>query len=97
MRVKFLIAVKSDKEAREYANKRHEYNRQKELSKSTKVSIDELGAKIKEGNLKALPVILKADVQGSLEALKASLEKLRNDEIKVNIIHSGVGGSPKVI
>ncbi|EAK7463409.1 translation initiation factor IF-2 [Campylobacter coli] len=87
-----LIAVKSDKEAREYANKRHEYNRQKELSKSTKVSIDELGAKIKEGNLKALPIILKADVQGSLEALKASLEKLRNDEIKVNIIHSGVGG-----
>ncbi|MCH5336234.1 MAG: translation initiation factor IF-2 [Campylobacter sp.] len=87
-----LIAVKSDKEAREYAAKRYEYNRQKELSKSTKVSIDELGAKIKEGNLKALPVILKADVQGSLEALKASLEKLRNDEIKVNIIHSGVGG-----
>ncbi|HEG2581550.1 TPA: translation initiation factor IF-2 [Campylobacter lari] len=87
-----LIAVDSDKQAREYANKRHEYNRQKELSKSTKVSIDELGAKIKEGNLKALPVILKADVQGSLEAIKASLEKLKNDEIKVNIIHSGVGG-----
>ncbi|EOG9652762.1 translation initiation factor IF-2 [Campylobacter upsaliensis] len=86
-----LIAVKSDKEAREYAAKRYEYNRQKELSKSTKVSIDELGAKIKEGNLKALSVILKADVQGSLEALRASLEKLRNDEIKVNIIHSGVG------
>lgn len=87
-----LIAVKSDKEAREYAAKRYEYNRQKELSKSTKISIDELGAKIKEGNLKALSVILKADVQGSLEALKASLEKLKNDEIKVNIIHSGVGG-----
>lgn len=87
-----LIAVKSDKEARKYAAKRYEYNRQKELSKSTKISIDELGAKIKEGNLKALSVILKADVQGSLEALKASLEKLRNDEIKVNIIHSGVGG-----
>ncbi|WP_276883025.1 translation initiation factor IF-2 [Campylobacter cuniculorum] len=87
-----LIAVKTDKEAREYAAKRYEYNRQKELSKSTKVSIDELGAKIKEGNLKALPIILKVDVQGSLEALKASLEKLRNDEIKVNIIHSGVGG-----
>ncbi|WP_291949633.1 translation initiation factor IF-2 [Campylobacter sp.] len=87
-----LIAVESDKQAREYANKRHEYNRQKELSKSTKVSIDELGAKIKEGALKVLPVILKADVQGSLEALKASLEKLTNDEIKINIIHSGVGG-----
>ncbi|MBZ7937830.1 translation initiation factor IF-2 [Campylobacter molothri] len=87
-----LIAVKTDKEAREYAAKRYEYNRQKELSKSTKVSIDELGAKIKEGNIKALPIILKADVQGTLEALKASLEKLKNDEIKVNIIHSGVGG-----
>ncbi len=87
-----LIAVQSDKEAREYAAKRYEHNRQKELSKSTKVSLDELGAKIKEGNLKALPLILKADVQGSLEALKASLEKLKNDEIKVDIIHSGVGG-----
>ena len=87
-----LISVKSDKEAREYAAKRFEHNRQKELSKSTKVSIDELGAKIKEGNLKSLPIILKADVQGSLEALKASLEKLKNDEIKIDIIHSGVGG-----
>ncbi|WP_297193477.1 translation initiation factor IF-2 [uncultured Campylobacter sp.] len=87
-----LIAVQSDKEAREYAAKRYEYNRQKELSKSTKVSLDELSTKIKEGNLKSLPVILKADVQGSLEAIKASLEKLKNDEIKVNIIHSGVGG-----
>lgn len=87
-----LIAVQSDKEAREYAAKRYEYNRQKELSKSTKVSIDELSTKIKEGNLKSLPVILKADVQGSLEAIKSSLEKLVNDEIKVNIIHSGIGG-----
>lgn len=87
-----LIAVKSDKEAREYAAKRYEHNRQKELSKSTKVSLDELGTKIKEGSIKSLPVILKADVQGSLEALKTSLEKLRNDEIKIDIIHSGVGG-----
>lgn len=87
-----LISVKSDKEAREYAQKKYEYLRQKELSKSTKVTIDELSAKIAEGELKNLPVIVKADVQGSLEAIKASLEKLRNDEIKVNIIHSGVGG-----
>ena len=87
-----LISVKSAKEAREYAHKKYEYLRQKELSKSTKVTIDELSAKIAEGELKNLPVIIKADVQGSLEAIKASLEKLRNDEIKVNIIHSGVGG-----
>ncbi|WP_103641278.1 translation initiation factor IF-2 [Campylobacter concisus] len=87
-----LIGVKTDKEAREYAQKKAEYIRQKELSKSTKVSIDELSAKIAEGELKTLPVIIKADVGGSLEALKASLEKLANDEIRVNIIHSGVGG-----
>ncbi|AQW81706.1 translation initiation factor IF-2 [Campylobacter pinnipediorum] len=87
-----LISVKSDKEAREYAHKKAEYLRQKELSRSTKVSIDELSAKIAEGELKTLPVIVKADVQGSLEAIKASLEKLANDEIKVNIIHSGIGG-----
>ncbi|ALV23984.1 translation initiation factor IF-2 [Campylobacter iguaniorum] len=87
-----LISVKTDKEAREYAQKKYEYLRQKELSKSTKVTIDELSAKIAEGELKTLPVIIKADVQGSLEAIKASLEKLRNDEIKVNVIHAGVGG-----
>lgn len=87
-----LISVHSDKEARDYAAKRHEYLRQKELSKSTKVSLEELSAKIAEGALKSLPVIIKADVQGSLEAIRASLEKLRNDEIKVDIIHQGVGG-----
>ncbi|MDL0087966.1 translation initiation factor IF-2 [Campylobacter gastrosuis] len=87
-----LISVKSDKEAREYASKKAEYLRQKELSKSTKVSIDELSAKIAEGELKTLPVIVKADVQGSLEALKVSLDKLANDEIKVQVIHSGIGG-----
>jgi translation initiation factor IF-2 len=87
-----LISMDSDKEARELANKKAEYLRQKELSKSTKVTIDELGAKIAEGQIKSLPVILKADVGGTLEALKSSLEKLRNDEVKVNIISSGVGG-----
>ena len=87
-----LISVTSDKEAREYANKIYEHNRQKELSKSTKVTIDELSAKIAEGEIKSLPVIVKADVVGSLEAVKSSLEKLRNDEVRVDIIHSGVGG-----
>ncbi len=87
-----LISVENDKKAREYAQKRAEYIRQKELSKSTKVTLDELSAQIAEGKLKALPIILKADVAGTLEALKASLEKLRNDEVKVNIISAGVGG-----
>ena len=87
-----LVAVESDKIAKAYANKRAEYIRQKELSKSTKVTIEDLGAQIAEGNIKSLPIILKADVAGSLEALKGSLEKLRNEEVKVNIISSGVGG-----
>ena len=86
------MAVESDKVAREYARKRSEYIRQKELSKSTKVTLEELGAKIAEGQIKNLPVILKADVAGSLEAIKGSLEKLKTDEVKVNVISSGVGG-----
>ncbi|WP_456381190.1 translation initiation factor IF-2 [Hydrogenimonas sp.] len=87
-----LVAMDSDKQVRELAQKRAEYLRQKELSKSTKVSLDELSALIAEGQIKALPVIVKADVQGSLEAIKGSLEKLKNEEVKIDIIHSGVGG-----
>ncbi|PID47970.1 MAG: translation initiation factor IF-2 [Proteobacteria bacterium] len=87
-----VVKVGSDKEAKEYAKKRYEYNRQKELSRSTKVTLDELSERIAEGEIKSLPVIIKADVGGSLEAIKASLEKLKNEETKVNVISSGVGG-----
>ncbi len=87
-----LIVMSTDKEVRELAEKRAEYDRAKQLSKSTKASLDDLSALIAEGQLKSLPIIIKADVQGSLEAIKGSLEKLRNEEVKVNIIHEGVGG-----
>ena len=87
-----LIVMGTDKEVRELAEKRAEYDRAKQLSKSTKASLDDLSALIAEGQLKSLPIIIKADVQGSLEAIKGSLEKLRNEEVKVNIIHEGVGG-----
>ncbi len=87
-----LVVMATDKEVRELAEKRAEYDRAKVLSKSTKATLDDLSALIAEGQLKALPVIIKADVQGSLEAIKGSLEKLRNEEVKVNIIHEGVGG-----
>lgn len=87
-----VVKVKSDKDAREYAKKRYDYLRQRELSKSTKVTLDELSERIAEGEIKSLPVIVKADVQGSLEAIKGSLEKLNNEETKVNIISSGIGG-----
>jgi len=87
-----LSVMDTDREVRELAEKRAEYDRAQVLSKSTKASLDDLSALIAEGQLKALPVIIKADVQGSLEAIKGSLEKLRNEEVKVNIIHEGVGG-----
>ncbi|BDB65881.1 translation initiation factor IF-2 [Helicobacter cinaedi] len=87
-----LQSVENDTIAREHAQKRALYLRQKELSKSTKVTFDELGEMVAQGNLKSLPLIVKADTQGSLEAIKASLEKLSNDEVRVNIIGFGVGG-----
>ncbi len=87
-----LVVMATDKEVRELAEKRAEFERAKVLSKSTKATLDDLSALIAEGQLKALPVIIKADVQGSLEAIKGSLEKLRNEEVKVSIIHEGVGG-----
>ncbi len=87
-----LVVMGTDREVRELAEKRAEYDRAKQLSRSTKASLDDLSALIAEGQLKSLPIIIKADVQGSLEAIKGSLEKLRNEEVKVNIIHEGVGG-----
>ena len=87
-----LVSVASDKIAKEYAKKRAEYLRQRELSKSTKVTLDDLSSMIAEGALKSLPVIIKADVGGSLEAIKGSLEKIKTDETKIDIISSGVGG-----
>jgi translation initiation factor IF-2 len=78
----FLVAQDSDKEAREIATTRAEHARAKELSKSTKVSLEEMSGLIAEGKVKALPVIIKTDVGGSLEAIKGSLEKIQNDEVK---------------
>ncbi len=87
-----LVKVATDKIAKEYAKKRAEYLRQRELSKSTKVTIDDLSSMIAEGALKSLPVIIKADVGGSLEAIKGSLEKIKTEETKIDVISSGIGG-----
>ncbi|PAF51591.1 translation initiation factor IF-2 [Helicobacter sp. 13S00477-4] len=87
-----LIGVHNDAIAKEYAQKRATYLRQKELSKTTKVSFDELSQMVAKGQLKSIPVVIKADTQGSLEAIKASLEKLNNQEVQINIIGLGVGG-----
>lgn len=88
----FMVAQNSDKEAREIATTRAEHARAKELSKSTKVSLEEMSGLIAEGKIKQLPVIIKTDVGGSLEAIKGSLEKIQNEEVKVKVIHAGVGG-----
>ena len=87
-----LMAMSSASEAKEFAQKRYEYERHRELSVSTKTTLDELSSLIAEGKLKTLKVVLKTDVHGSLEAIKSSLMALRNDEVKIEVISSGVGG-----
>ncbi|QOP43137.1 translation initiation factor IF-2 [Sulfurimonas sediminis] len=87
-----MMAMNSDKEAKEYAHKRYEYERNKELSKSTKSTLEDMTSMIAEGKLKSLKVVLKTDVHGSLEAIRSSLTELRNDEVKIDVISSGVGG-----
>lgn len=87
-----LQVVENDAIAREIASKRAAYLRQKQLSKSTKVTFDELSSMVAKGQIKMLPVILRADTQGSLEAIKSSLESLNNQEVQINVISYGVGG-----
>ena len=87
-----LVAQETAVLAKEIATTRAEHARAKEMSKSTKVSLDEMTALIAEGKIKALPVIIKADAGGSLEAIKGSLEAIKNEEVKVKILSAGVGG-----
>ncbi len=86
-----VIALDNEKEAKELAEYRAEKEKlEKNVAK--KVSLEDLYEQIKEGELKELNIIVKGDVQGSVEAIKSSLEKLSNDEVKVKVIGSGVGG-----
>ncbi len=87
-----FIAVDNEKLAKQVADKRQKEKHQQEIARNTKVSLEDLFAQIKEGDIKELNIILKADVQGSIEAIRQSLEKLGNDEVRVNIIRTAVGG-----
>jgi len=87
-----FIVVDDEKLAKQVAEKRHQEKHQEEITKRTKVSLDDLFSQIQQGEVKDLNIILKADVQGSIEAIKQSLDKLSNEEVRVNIIHSAVGG-----
>ncbi|HHT50422.1 MAG TPA: translation initiation factor IF-2 [Eubacteriaceae bacterium] len=87
-----LYVLKDDKLARTIAEKNKEAFREQNLVKTHRLSLDDLFSKIQEGEIKEINIIIKADVQGSIEALKQSLEKLSNEEVRINTIHTGVGG-----
>ena len=85
-------AVKDERIAREIAEDRARKQRAAELAGAGKVSLDDLFAKIQEGSVKELSLVIKADVQGSSEALATAVEKLPTDVVKLRVIHNGVGG-----
>jgi translation initiation factor IF-2 len=87
-----FIVVSEERMAKQISLYRQEKIREKELSKLSKVSLEELYDKIKKGEIKELNVIIKADVQGSIEAVKEALKKISTEAVKVNIIHDAVGG-----
>ena len=86
-----LFAVSDDKTARQLVEKRKIKQREEQLHRSSKMSLDTLAAQMAAGDVKDLNIIIKADVQGSVEAVQQSLEKLSNEEVKINVIHGAVG------
>lgn len=87
---RFLV-VKDEKTARQMAESRVEKQRQEGFNSANRVSLEDLYSQIKEGKVKELSVIIKADVQGSVEAIKGSLEKLSTEDVRVRVIHGAVG------
>ena len=84
-------AVTDERMARELVEQRKQAAKDAAANAMQKVTLDNLFAKMQEGEMKELPLIVKADVQGSAEAIKASLEKISNEEVRVRVIHAGVG------
>ena len=87
-----FVAVADESKARQVAEYRQSKQREAELVKSSKVSLEELYDQIKTGDVKELRVVLKADVQGSVEALTEALNRMSTDEVKLKVIHGSVGG-----
>ena len=88
-------AVEDEKLARELADKRTTEAKERQFAAYTKVTLDNLFDQMAANDMKELPIVVKADVQGSAEAVKQSLEKLTNDEVRVRVIHAGVGAISK--
>ena len=86
-----IYAVEQDKLSKLVAQERKNKERENMIKQSQKVTLDDLFSKISDGNLKVLNLLIKADVQGSVEAVKQSLTELSNEEVKVNVIHAAVG------
>ena len=86
------LVVNDERKAREVASKRHTKQRELKLAKQQKAKLENMFANMESGDVSELNVVLKADVQGSIEAISESLTKLSTDEVKVNIVGSGVGG-----
>ena len=84
-------AVTDERMARELVEQRKQAQKDAAANAMAKVTLDNLFARMQEGEMKELPLIVKADVQGSAEAVKASLEKISNEEVRVRVIHAGVG------
>jgi len=87
----YMRVMEDEKMARNLADKRQAKRKEERLKKDSKVSLEDLYRNIQEGEIKELNVIIKADVQGSIAALKSSLLNIESDEVSVNIIHTGVG------
>ena len=88
-------AVEDEKLARELADKRTNEAKERQFASYTKVTLDNLFDQMAANDMKELPIVVKADVQGSAEAVKQSLEKLSNEEVRVRVIHAGVGAVSK--
>lgn len=86
-----FIALSDEKDAKQVSQHRVQKQRAKELAKSSRLSLEKLFEKMEEGEIKELNLIIKADVHGSIEALKDSLSKLSTDEVKINVVHSATG------
>ena len=86
-----FVAVPSDKIARSVAEKRQQIAREDMLKSNQRMSLDDFFSQMNEGDVKDLNIVIKADVQGSAQAVKQSLEKLSNEEVAVRVIHCGVG------
>lgn len=87
-----LVVTEDEQTARQVAEIKRQKQREQELRGPVRANLKDLFAQIQEGQIQELNIILKADVQGSLEALRSSLEKLSTDEVRLNVIHKGVGG-----